>query len=154
MPVYSTVQGSASQGQTAYGATISFSFTSPVSFNNVLEVKTVDDKGYTTSDVDLTNLNSPDATEEMAPGLLKPGTLDLGCNFIGSTDQLAFKGWAQGQSVVWYQIQFGVQKNTKTCTEVGQCYVKTYDIGPLDPNRAVDIKISVQKTGPYSLTVA
>jgi len=145
---------SASLGNTGYGAIFYTGTGSPPTYTAVLEIKTINKKNYTVPAVDLTHLLSPNATEEMTPGIKKPGTIEITGNFIGDATQLNFNTLAAGQTVFPWQITSPMQKGAKTLTSSGLAFVVDYETGPFEPNKAIDVKVSMQMTGTITETVA
>ncbi len=144
----------ASLGNTAYGAIFYTAPSSPPTYTPVLEIASIDFKGFTIPPIDLTHLLSPNATEELTPGILHPGTIDMTGNFIGDATQLAFITFAQAQAVFPWKITSPVQKGAKEATFTGLCFVTSYDVGPFEANKKIDIKVNVQTTGTVVLTIA
>lgn len=145
----------ASKGNTGYEATFSFgTLASPDSYNALLEVKSIKNNGVSIPEVPLTHLQSPAATEESAPGLIKPGTLELTGNFIGDSTQLSFLQLAAAQETFTWKLTGSVQQGAKTYTATGLGWVTKYDNGPWENNKAVEYAVSIQITGPITESVA
>ena len=73
-----------SEANSAYGAVFfTGDFSSPTDWTAVLEIASITKKNYSIPAIDVTHLTSPNATEEMFPGIIKPGTIQLTGNFIG-----------------------------------------------------------------------
>src|SRR5580658_11032914 len=85
-----------SLANSGYGATFSVGDNaSPIDFTAVAEIATINKKNFSFPSIDTTHLQSPNRTEEMIPGLLKPGTVEMTGNFIGDATQLQFVALAE-----------------------------------------------------------
>lgn len=146
----------ASKANTAYGATFSMgSVSSPLGYSTVLsEIKSIENNGVTLPSVDVSHLLSPNATDEMVPGTLKPGTIRLTGNFIGDTGQLTILSLIQARTTVAWKITAPVQQGAKTYTVNGLGFLSSYKNGPYENNRAIDFEIEFQTTGPLTEAVA
>ncbi len=144
----------ASLGNSGYTSVFFTGTGSPPTYTAVLEIKTINKKNYTVPAIDLTHLLSPNATEEMTPGILKPGTIEITGNFIGDATQLNFNTLAQAQTVFSWKITAPMQKGAKTLTSSGLCFVVDFETGPFEPNKAIDIKVNMQMTGTITEIVA
>ena len=143
-----------SLANSGYGAIFSVSAASPVAFLPVLEIATINKKNFTVPPIDVTHLLSPNATEEMIPGITRPGTTDLTGNFIGDASQIQFVTLAQGQKVFFFQITAPMQKGSKVLTSTGTCFVIDYETGPFEANKKIDFKCTLQITGWVSEVIA
>jgi hypothetical protein len=145
----------ASQANIGYLAQFSLgSVASPLSYNAVSEVRTIKNNGNTVNIIDTTHLLSPLATEEMIPGLIKPGTIDVGGNFLGDTSHLSFNLLAQGRTIVFWKITAPCQSSTKTYTCTGTGFITKSATGPLTKDAANEFEMSLQITGPMTEAVA
>ncbi len=145
----------ASQGNSGYGSIFYTGVAgSPPTYTAVLEIATIDQKALTVPAIDLTHLLSPNTTEEMTPGIIKPGTIDISGNFIGDSTQLNFLTLAQAQTVFPFKQTAPVQKGTKTLTVTGSCFVTEFASGPFEANKKIDFKASMQTTGTITYAVA
>jgi hypothetical protein len=145
----------ASQATTGYEA--QFSMGSPLV--PLIEVKHIKPSYYSTPEVNVSHLLSPSSTEELRPGLLKPGTVEVGGNLIGDSSQLAIttaakNNAAQNPPTQAFTITAPVQNGTKTYTCVGVGYVAGYEVGPFELNKAIEFMMRLQITGIISETVA
>lgn len=145
----------ASLANSGYGAIFYTGDTSsPIGYTAILEIGTINKKNFTIPAIDTTNLLSPNTTEEMIPGMLKPGTIELGGNFIGDTTQLNFVTLAQAQTVFPWKITSRMQKGAKTLTSTGLAFVTDYETGPFEPNARIAFKVTLQMTGTITESVA
>lgn len=126
---------------------------SPLSYNAMLEVKSIKADYFTVPEVPTTHLQSPNYTEEFFPGMLKPGTIDLSGNFIGDTSQMP-TGLAAAQDIIFWKITSPVQQNSKTYTATGTGFITNYSPGPFENNKALEFSIKLQITGQVTETVA
>jgi len=144
-----------SEANSAYGAVF---FTgdsaSPTDWTAVLEIASITKKNFSIPAIDVTHLTSPNATEEMFPGIIKPGTIELTGNFIGDATQLGFLTFAEGQTVFPFKMTAPMQKGSKTYTAVGTCFVTESEDGPYEANKKIDFKVTLQVTGVTAITVA
>jgi hypothetical protein len=144
-----------SLANSGYGATFSVGDTaSPIDYTVVAEIASINKKNFTVPSIDVTHLLSPNATEEMIPGIIKPGTVEMTGNFIGDATQLQFVALAQARSVFNFKINAPMQKNSKLYTGVGTCFVTDYETGPFEANKKIDFKVTMQVTGSVVETVA
>ena len=145
-----------SLASSGYGATffIGNETASPIEYTAVAEIATINKKNYSITSIDATHLQSPDATEEMFPGLKKPGTIELTGSFIGDATQLQFDTLAAGQTVFPFKMTAPMQKSAKTATVTGYCFVTDSEDGPYEANKKVDFKVILQVTGPTVTTIA
>ena len=143
-----------SLANSGYGATFSVGDTSsPIDYVETAEIASINKKNFTVPSIDVTHLKSPNTTEEMIPGILKPGTIEMTGNFIGDVTQLQFPTLAQAQTVFPFKITAPMQKNSKTYTATGTCFVTDYETGPFEANKKIDFKVTMQRTGLLSETV-
>ena len=144
-----------SQATTGYLSTLSLGTTaSPDSYTAILEIRSIKSNNFTVPEVDCTTLQSPNATEESIPGLVKPGTIEGTGNFIGDTTQLSIPASGIGQNIMWYKIVASVQRGAKTYTQTGSCYVIKWEVGPFENNKATDVSFSLKVSGTITEHVA
>ena len=130
-----------------------FAFGSPPA--PLMEVKHINFPRYTIPDLNVTHLLSPNATEELVPGLMMPGVVDVTGNFIGDPSQVAaIDTLAQAQTVFSWVITMPVVNRGKTATITGRGFFNKHDIGPIEPNRPIEYAISIRTTGFSTVTVA
>jgi hypothetical protein len=143
-----------SLANSGYGTTFSVSASSPVTFVAVAEITMITKRNFSVPSINVTNLLSPNTTEELIPGITAPGTVDLEGNFIGDTTQLQFVTLAQAETVFYFQIKAPMQRSAKTLTSTGTCFVTTYETGPFDSTKKIDFKVTLQVTGAVQEVVA
>ena len=68
---------SPSLANSGYGATFAVGTGSPLNYAVVSEIASIFKKNFTVPPIDVTHLRSPNATEEMFPGIIKPGTVEM-----------------------------------------------------------------------------
>lgn len=145
----------ASKATTGYLATLLIgSVASPLSYNVVSEIKTFHPHPISVPDVPTSHLLSPNNTEEMIPGMIKPGTIDIGGNFLGDASQLVITALAQAQTIFGFQIKGAVQSSGKTYTLTGTGFINKYEVGPFENNKAIEFSASIQMTGTYTEVTA
>jgi hypothetical protein len=149
----------ATQGVTGFSAKFFIgTVASPDSYNAVSEIKSIRKSDVSVPSVNYTHLNSPLNTEEIGPGFISPGTVEISGNFIGDTSQLSVLPLAQGGVVFFWKITApctvvnGVA--TKTYTATGACFVSKYSSGPWEINKPVEFQGTFQITGVTSEVVA
>jgi hypothetical protein len=125
----------------------------------VMEIKTINGDYYSLPEVNFTHLLSPAGTEELRAGLLKPGTIELGGNFIGEATQLAITTMAvanatQTTPTFAWAITAAIQNGTKTYTCTGVGYIAKYKNGPFENGKPVEFSFGLQITGIISEAVA
>jgi hypothetical protein len=143
-----------SLANSGYGAVFSVSAASPVSYVPVAEINSITKKNFDVTSIDVTTLTSPNATEEMIPGLMKPGTVEITGNFIGDPTQTQFNTLAQNQTVFYFQMTAPMQRKAKTYTATGNCFVLSYETGPFEPNQKISFKATLQITGFVNEVIA
>ena len=143
-----------SKATTGYEAQFETGAGSPVTYTAVLEVKSFTNNMAEVPEVAISHLLSPNNTEEMIPGMIKPGTIEVGGNFIGDATQLNFTTLMQNQTVFPFKVLANVQQSAKTYTLTGQGFIKNYKNGPFENNKPVEFSVQVQMTGTYTETVA
>ena len=109
--------------------------------------------------MNFTHLLSPSGTEELRAGLLKPGTIELGGNFIGDATQLSVATMAvanatQTTPTFTWVITAAVQNGAKTYTATGTGYISKYKNGPFENGKPVEFSFALQITGFISESVA
>lgn len=147
----------ASKANTGYGATLYLGTTaSPPVYgaSPFAELKTFRIAPISVPDVETTTLLSPLNTEEMIPGMIKPGTIELSGNFIGDATQLAITTDAQAQASFSWKAVAPIQQGAKTYTANGIGYFTKYEVGPFEKNKPIEFSASIQITGPYYESVA
>lgn len=145
----------ASKATTGYLAQLLIgSVASPLSYNAIAELKSFKGNVITVPDVQTSHLLSPNNTEEMIPGMIKPGTVDVGGNLIGDASQTAFLALAQAQTVFAVKITAPMQSSTKTYTGTGQGFIGKYEIGPFENNKPTEFSAAIQLTGGWTEAVA
>jgi hypothetical protein len=127
---------------------------SPPAYTAILEVKSFSNDLISIPEVPTTHLLSPLNTEEFSPGMIKPGKIQVGGNFIGDATQLNFTALAQGQTIFPFKVTAPVQQNSKTYTLTGQGFIVGYKNGPFETNKAIEYMVDIQMTGAYTETVA
>ncbi len=143
-----------SLANSGYGAIFSLSAGSPITYLPVNEIASINKKNFTVPPIDTTHLLSPNRTEEMTPGMIKPGTIEMTGNYIGDTSQQQFPTLAAAGTVAYFQITAPMQKGAKTLTSTGTCFVTDYETGPFEANKKIDFKVILQITGNVVETVA
>lgn len=127
---------------------------SPPNFLAMAEMKTLTVTPIDVPEVPLTHLLSPNATEEFAPGLIKPGKVAIGGNFTGNAQQLQISQYAQTQQEFRFNIVAPCNKKTQTYTFAASGYFSHYENGPFEDNKAIEFKADIQVIGAYTETVA
>jgi len=143
-----------SLGGTGYGST--FSIGSPLV--PVLEVKSFDIDSLSIPEVNVTHLLSPNATEELRPGLAKPGMIQMSGNFIGDASQtglltMAVEGAQQNPQTQPFSAVAPMNDSTKTLTVTGVGYISKFKMGAFANGKPVDFECSVQISGLISINV-
>jgi hypothetical protein len=134
------------------------SVASPMSYNALLEIKSMQVTFVEVPQVDVTHLLSPNSTEEFYPGLIKPSAIDCTGNYVGDATQASILALAEGQYIIAWKITAPVDQvggnTTKTATWTGIGFVKTYGVGPFEQNKALDYKVGIQISGTMTESVA
>lgn len=144
-----------SQANTGYLGTFSTGTNaSPPVYTAMAEIGSIKLTRYTVPEINCTHLLSPNTTEELTPGLLMPGTIELSGNFIGDATQLAIDALAQAQTVFPFKVTTPVQNRIKTATLTGLCFLTKNEIGPVEPNKKLDFSVSAHCSGFVTCTVA
>ena len=132
---------------------------SPTTYQAVAEVKQIQVSYASAPEVNATHLLSPNSTEEVRAGLIKPGTFELTCNFIGDASQLAILTAIQNAAAnnppnQPLKIVAPVNDGTQTYTATFQGYLNKYEVGPFENNKVTEVKIGGQITGSIVEAVA
>ena len=127
---------------------------SPLSYNALLEVKSIKTAVLTVPQVPTTHLLSPLATEEFIPGMIKPGTVTVTGNLIGDTSQLSPLALAEAQALIFWKATGKVDLGAKTYTISGTGYVAKWETGPFEQNKANEYSLEIQVTGVITESVA
>jgi hypothetical protein len=130
------------------------SVASPLSYNALLEVKSIKPALVSVPAVETTHLLSPNATEEFIPGLIKPGLVSITGNFIGDASQLSILPLAAAQTIIAWKVTAPVDKGSKTYTATGTGYIAKYENGAIEQNKANEFSLDVQITGTITEAVA
>ena len=145
----------ASQANAGYLAQFLLGDTSsPVVYTAIAEIKTFNPDLISMPEIDTTHLLSPANTQEFVPGMIHPGKVPFGGNWIGDSSQLEITTLAQAQTIFPFKIIAPVQRNTKTCTVVTQGFITALKLGPFENNKAIEFTAEIQMTGAYTMTVA
>ena len=145
-----------SKATTGYKATFGIAVdASPIGdYVLMAELASIKPSNFSIPSIDTTHLQSPNATEEMIPGLIKPGTIAITGNFIGDASQLNISQLAQGQTIFPWQIVSPINRGTQLYTATGYGFIAKYETGPFEPNKKIDFAADVQITGNITETVA
>jgi hypothetical protein len=145
---------SATQASLGYGSKFFTGVTgSPITYNAVLEIASITMTDYTVSEVDATHLQSPNATEETIPGLIKTGTIELTGNYLGDTTQQELDTLGQARTVFPWKIT-APAAGTTVLTATGSGFINKMEKGPFESNKKSDIKVSIKITGPIAYAIA
>lgn len=137
-----------SQANVGYKATFSIgSLTSPITYTQIAEVKSIKSFEMTTPVVDVSHLQSPLFTQEKLPGMIQPGTVELSGNFTGDASQLTILGLQQSGEVFPFQVQAPVQNSTKTYQYVGRAFISKYTPGTFETTKVNEFTITMEVTG-------
>jgi hypothetical protein len=143
----------ASKAQLGYGSAFYIGTGSPVTYSQISELATISFPGFEVPAIDVTNLGSPDTTEEMIPGMKKPGVMEMTGNFIGDNSQMTIDEIMSARTIFPFMVTAPVS-NGKTVTATGFGFFTKNEKGPMEPNKKIDFKVSVQVTGAVVWTVA
>src|SRR6185436_19531009 len=124
----------------------------PLAYEPMAEIASIKPSNYSVPSIDTTHLKSPDATEEMIPGLIKPGTIALSGNFIGDESQRNITTLARAQTVFPWKITAPVNTGTQLYTVIGTGFITKYETGPFEANKKIDFAADLQITGTITET--
>jgi len=127
--------------------------TSPTTYSQMAEIKSIKSSIASIPVVDATHLQSPNATEEKLPGLISPGTVDVTGNFTGDASQLTILTLAQGRTVFPFKITAPVNKGTQVYTLTGVGFISKYDVGAFEPSTLGEFTMSMEIAGAVTETV-
>ena len=145
----------ASQANTGYLGTFAWGTSaSPPVYTQIAEIASIKLERYSVPDINVTHLLSPNTTEELTPGLLMPGTIEMTGNYIGDSTQQSVDALAIAQTVFPWQITVPVQKRAKTATLTGLGFLTKNEIGPIEPNKKLDFNLGIHVTGFVNVAVA
>ncbi len=123
---------------------------SPPNYTAIAEIKQFSADPISMPEIPTTHLLSLANTEEFVPGMIKPGKVSFGGNFIGDSSQLNITTLAQAQTIFPLQILAPVQRGTKTYTFTGHGFIASYKVGPFENNKAIEFTAEIQMTGSYT----
>lgn len=126
---------------------------SPTTYAQMLEVKSIKPNQVTVPVINATHLQSPNATEEKLPGLIMPGTTEIGGNFIGDASQLNILTLAQARTVFPFKITAPVNSGTQVYTCTGFGFISKYDNGPFEPSALNAFSMTFEIAGSITETV-
>ncbi len=126
---------------------------SPIAYTAVAEVNQIDLQDYTVSEIDATHLTSPSSTEEVIPGLIKTGTIDIMGNYIGDSTQQNLDSLAVGRTVFPFKVTTPASGST-TLTVTGTGFFIKMQKGPIEPNKKTEFKATVKVSGVLTYAVA
>lgn len=141
----------ASKAAIGYGSTFSMGSGSPITYTEMAEIASISFADYTISEIDVTTLQSPNTTEEAIPGMIKPGTIEMTGNYTGDTSQQNIDTVAIARTIFPWKIVAALRTGTLTITAYG--FIVKKEIGPLEPNKKIDFKLSVRVTGAITYLV-
>jgi hypothetical protein len=141
----------ASKAQLGYGATFNIGSGSPVTYSPMIEISSISFADYTIAEIDVTTLTSPNTTEEAIPGMIKLGNIEMTGNFIGDATQMNVDTLAIARTVFAWQIT--APMTIGTFSVQGHGFITKKEIGPMEPNKKVDFKVSVRATGTLTYTI-
>lgn len=145
----------ATKASTGYLGTLAIgSSASPPVYSNMLEVKSIRPALYTVPSLDATHLQSPNATEEKLPGLIRPGTLSMTGNFVGDTTQLNISSLAQARTVFPWRFTAPVNAGTQTYTATGMGFISRYEHDGIEASRIHEFTMEIEVTGNITEAVA
>ena len=143
----------ASKALLGYGGAFFLGSGSPVTYTQISELSSITFPEFDVAFIDVTNLGSPDATEEFIPGLKSPGVMEFTGNFIGDASQMTIDGIMSARTIFPFMVTLPVSGG-KTVTATGFGFFTKDSKGPLEPNKKVDFKVSVKVAGQVVWTVA
>jgi hypothetical protein len=143
----------ATKATIGYLSTFAIGAGSPVTYTDMLEVKSIKPSQLTVPVIDATHLLSPNATEEKLPGLIKPGTVEVMGNFIGDTTQLDILTLAEARTVFPFRITAPVNSGTQVYTLEGNGFMSKSDNGPFEPSKLAEFSMTLEITGTFTETV-
>jgi hypothetical protein len=144
----------ASQAVIGYGAKFFIGDSaSPTVYTQIAELAMINVTGFTIQEVDVTNLNSPNRTEESTPGMLKPGNIEISGNYIGDTSQSSFDALAAAGTIFPWKATAPATA-VKVLTETGTGYFTKIEVGPFETDKVTKITATIRITGPITKVVA
>jgi|SRR5215469_8629690 len=145
--------GVPSFAQLGYGSTFLMGTGSPIAYGAISEIASISFADYTISEIDVTNLGSPNTTEEAIPGMLKLGNIEMTGNYIGDSSQSQIDTLAVARTVFPWKITAPAKSGTML-TITGYAFITKKEIGPMEPNKKIDFKVSMRATGALTYAVA
>lgn len=142
-----------SKANSGYGATLSIG--SPLAA--IVELSSFSMPLAEVPSIPKTHLLSPNYTEEMYAGMIKPGTFELTGNFIGDPTQISILTDMQNAgsgALLNFSITCGLQEGAKTGVISGVGFFSSFEIGPFENNKNIDFKAKFQTTGSSTITVS
>lgn len=145
----------ASVANTAFGATLEIGdSSSPPTYTALTEVKTFDIDGISLPDINNGHLLSPNNTDELVPGMIRPGKISVSGNYIGDTAQLNLPTLAQNRTIFPFRIKAPMQRQAKTLTITGSGFIASFKEGSFENNKSIDFSADIQITGSLTRSVA
>lgn len=143
----------ASKAQLGYGSAFYLGSGSPVTYTQISELSSITFPEFDVAFIDVTNLGSPDTTEESIPGLKTPGVMEFTGNFIGDNSQMTVDAIMSARTIFPFMVTAPISGG-KTVTATGFGYFTKKVVGPMEPNKKIDFKVSVKVAGAVVWTVA
>src|SRR5215469_16811748 len=87
-----------------YGSIFNIGSGSPTAYAALAEIASISFADYTIPEIDVTNLQSPNATEEAIPGIIKLGNIEMTGNFTADASQMNIDTLAIARTVFPWKI--------------------------------------------------
>lgn len=142
----------ASKALLGYGSAFFLGSGSPVTYTQISELSSITFPAFDVAFVDVTNLGSPDTTEESIPGMKTPGVMEMTGNFVGDNSQMTVDTIMSARTIFPFMVTAPISGG-KTVTATGFGYFTKREIGPMEPNKKIDFKVSVKVAGQVVFTV-
>lgn len=144
----------ASQAGLGYGSIFYMgTAASPLSYTASAEIASINFSGESIPSVQTTHLLSPNTTEEMIPGIIKPPSIALKGNFTGVASQLAVMTAAVARTIFSWKVT-AILGTGQTLTMSGLGFINKDEIGPMEADKKIDFSFDIQCTGPVTYAVA
>lgn len=146
-----------SVGQSGYLATLGLTAqagaSSPPGYTLLVNVRSINPDYGKTPNIDISTLQSPSNTQELYPGMIKPGPLELECVFSADTTQTQIYTWQKAQTILLWELTSGIKQYASTYVAAGVGYVIAYSPTPFENDKEIGLKVTIQITGPVAETL-
>jgi hypothetical protein len=136
-----------------YTSTFAMGAGSPVVYLDLAEIVHLDFFDYEVPQVDVTHGRSPRTTEESIPSIVRPGTVEIICNYIGDESQQQIDELAVSRTIFPWKLTAPASDNA-LLTVLGRGFISKKESGPFEAGKKIDLKLTVKTAGSLNYSVA